>query len=82
MFVLVAIASVGTFCYGWRYGVEFQGREYTLSVALVSAGLGGAAAALLLKTRLTSSIAISVVANLLLFIWAFTYAIPYLGELP
>ena len=82
MFVLVLIGSVVAFCYGWRYGVEFQGYAYTLSVALISAGLAVAAAALLRTSRLTSSVAVRVVANLLLFVWAFTYAFPYLGELP
>lgn len=79
---LVAVGSGFAFALGWHWGIEYQGYTYTLTTALLSLGLAISTAALLLASRRAPSLAISLAANLLLFAWAFTYAAPYLGELP
>jgi len=81
-FVVALMGSVLVFAFGWGYGVEFEGRGYTLSVGVISAALGSVSLALLLLSRKSPSATLSVIANLLLFGWIFTYAFPYLGELP
>ena len=79
---LVAVGSGFAFALGWRWGLEYQGYTYTLTTALLSLGLAISTAALILASRRAPSLVISLAANLLLFVWAFTYAAPYLGELP
>lgn len=82
-FALVTVASMVWFGTGWHYGVEYQGYRYTLATALISLGFAAIAGGMLMRWRTESlSLPFSLTINFLLFAWVFTYAFPYLGELP
>jgi hypothetical protein len=81
-FALVAIASAVWFTLSWHYGLEYQGYPYTLTTALISLVFASFAAGMLTLWRRTESLVFSLAINFLLFAWTFTYAFPYLGELP
>ncbi len=66
----------------WGYGVSYQGYRYTLTTAVISCSFAAVIAGLLVRLRGIPTARFSLTVNLLLFAWAFTYAFPYLGELP
>ena len=78
---LVGVGSVWWFRGGWDFGIRYQGYQYTLDTAIASLILGAAAGGAFALSRRTGSLALNVAANFLLFVWASTFAFPYLGEL-
>jgi hypothetical protein len=79
---LITAGSVAWYWFGWAYGEEYQGREYTFWSAMLSAGFFAA-------SSVTAGIATNtrqpfwyVAAHVLIFGWFGTYAFPWLGETP
>lgn len=70
------------FIFGWKYGLEYQDYEYVRAVATINTLLAAVLWGLWSAFRLHSTFARRAVFGLLLFYWLFSYAFPYLGELP
>jgi hypothetical protein len=81
-FVLVATASALEFGFNWGYGLRYQGHRYTLTTAIFSLLFAVVTAALLIRFWRDKTTWSSLAVNFILFAWVFTYAFPYLGELP
>jgi hypothetical protein len=79
---IVGMMSAVYFYSSWRYGVKYQGYGYTLTMTLFSSFFAAAVGSVFALSRRTHSLAWSLAANLLLFVWVSTFAFPYLGELP
>lgn len=67
---------------GWDYGLEFQGRSFTIGMAVLNAIGLLVVWCLLLRGRRVPSFASSVRFHLALFGWLAWGAFPNLGELP
>ena len=81
-FVVVATASASVFGFYWGHGVTYQGYRYTLTTAIFSLLFAVVIAALLIRFWRDKTTWSSLAVNFILFAWVFTYAFPYLGELP
>jgi hypothetical protein len=79
-FAIVALGSIWLFVSGWQYSFDYHGYNFTFGAAIVSLGFVAVIGTLLL--RRATSLPYSIFVNFLLFVWTFTYAFPYLGELP
>jgi len=79
---VAAVLSAADFAAGWRHGLEDQGSRYTLTTALISLAFAAIIAGMLILWRRRFSPRRGLAVNFFLFAWVFTYAFPYLGELP
>jgi hypothetical protein len=80
--LFVGLGSLWWFHEGRGLGVEYEAYPYTIKTAVLSFLFGAAVGGALALSRRTGSLSLNVAANLLLFVWALTFAFPYLGELP
>lgn len=74
--------SVAWFCFGWTYGIQYQGRSHVLSVAALNAIFISAALVLLLINRKTPRFGINLAFHGTMFVWLAYCALPWMGELP
>lgn len=82
LYLTTAAASFRWFSGGWVYGLKYQGTLHTSGTALLSVLLAAILGSqLLLAWRRPSQNRLFAV-TFLLFFWIYTYAMPYLGELP
>ena len=82
-FALMACASLAYFIFfAWHVGVRFHGVESTAIVAAISLGIGLTLLYLLTRNLQLRSLPSNLAVNFLLVFWAFSFAFPYLGELP
>ncbi len=82
LFVLVVALSAVDFVMSWKWGLHYQGPQYTAivcSLNIVWAGLLGLAFRRCLNT--TPSFRSSLFLHWMLFAWLCWYAFPWLGEL-
>lgn len=75
--------SVIWFVGGWKFGMEYQGAEYTYTVCILNA-LSICFLGLVFATNWgkESSFGINLVLHWILFAWLAWIAFPYLGEMP
>ena len=85
-YVLLAVATVLDvlwFILGWKFGLDYQGAQYTYTVCLVNL-----TAVLFLAVTFfrnwgkDSPFTTNLILHWILFAWLAWYAFPYLGELP
>jgi hypothetical protein len=83
LFFLLVALSVAWFAFSWKWGIQFQGHKYTVTVSAINvtwaAGLG---AALWRSSRTSPSFHSNLIIHWFLFAWLASCAFPYLGELP
>jgi TRAP-type uncharacterized transport system fused permease subunit len=83
LFAVAAVLSVIYFISSWKWGLEYQGVEFTHSVCIINIvcvvflGL-----ALAVNRRRAPSYGFNLFLQWVLFAWLAWYAFPYLGELP
>jgi hypothetical protein len=82
LFLVLLLASTAWFYVGWRYGIRYEGRSFTVTTAALSASLAVGSAVLVVNALLRPSFLKSLFAHFVLFSWLFSYAFPYLGEVP
>ena len=82
LLVTAAVLSLLWFVAGWRYGLEYEGSQFTYTCAAISAALALTAAILAVIAARTKNYYVNVLAHATLFYWSSSYAFPYLGELP
>ena len=82
LLLVVVVASIYWYVAGWRYGIEWQGREYTTMCATLSGIIAIACAGLVWRARFAPNHKVSAAAHTLLFVWMATYGFAYLGETP
>ena len=81
-FAFVSAGSALVFGFGWHFGLQYQGYTYTLTTAVISFVSAVIVLFMLILSSRRSSLPLRLAVNFILFAWAFTYAFPYLGELP
>lgn len=83
-FLLAILIGASTIYYiaGWRYGVEYQGLDHCVKCAVVSAVYVALATLFLVAGMRTKNGLLCLIAHWWIFAWAYSYAFPYLGELP
>jgi hypothetical protein len=82
LFLVVVFASTAWFYVGWRYGIRYEGWTFTVTTAALSACLAVGSAVLVVNALMHPSFLKSLFAHFVLFSWLFSYAFPYLGEVP
>ena len=83
LFGALVLLSVVYFVLSWSYGVQYQGRSYTLTIALANAIWIALLTVLFALSRTRKPTFIyNLTLHWLLFAWLAWYAFPYLGELP
>ena len=80
LFVISAVMSLAWYAIGWRYGVHYEGLNYTVTCAILGASQCACCAIMLIRTKRAPSFMGSLVSHALLFCWLALYAFPYLGE--
>ena len=85
-YVLLAVAtglSVLWFIWGWRFGLDYQGKHYTYTVCFINiAAISFLALAFSRGRKREPSFGTNLIVHWILFAWFAWYAFPYLGELP
>ncbi|MGA9545877.1 MAG: hypothetical protein WBQ85_20045 [Candidatus Sulfotelmatobacter sp.] len=82
LLVVATLFSVAWFTGGWKYGLEYQGRQYTYIICIMDGAWLAALWAILVACWRRTSFAGNLLFHWLLFAWLGWYAFPYLGELP
>lgn len=75
LYVLVTGLSISNSYISWEYGLVYQGREHTTAVTLINVLIICFLYFLWKKQKINMF-------RILLVAWIFTYAFPYLGEMP
>jgi hypothetical protein len=78
LLITLTALSVAYFVGSWRYGNQYQGREYTVAICAVNFVLW----AILCRSSRLCSFRANLLFHATLFAWLAWYAFPYLGELP
>ena len=79
---VMSILTVAHLAFGWKYGVKYQGKEYTIAVVLLNAVAMGVAWVLLAVARTRQTFASTLVSHAFVAGWIVWIAFPWLGELP
>jgi hypothetical protein len=83
LFFLLVIVSMGWFIFSWKWGIQFQGRNYTGTIFVINViWIAGLFVALWRSRRAAASFASNVVVHWAIFLWLAWCAFPVLGELP
>jgi hypothetical protein len=83
LFLLLVALSVAWFVFSWKWGIQFQGRKYAVTISAINATwIVGLGAALWRSSRTSASFYSNLVVHWFLFAWLAWCAFPYLGELP
>jgi hypothetical protein len=82
LLTMLSALSVVYFIGSWRYGNQYQGREYTAAICAVNSAWLVSLWAILYRTSRLSSFQANLFFHAVLFSWLAWYAFPYLGELP
>ena len=83
--MLLAIAtglSASWLAGGWNYGLDYQGREFTIWIVAINVALIASLWFLWVVARHTRSFGWRIAFGTLLHYWLFGFAFPWLGELP
>jgi hypothetical protein len=79
---VISILIVADLATGWKYGVKYQGKEYTTAVVLLNTVAMGVAWVLLGIARRRGIFVFTLVAHVFVAGWLVWIAFPWLGELP
>jgi len=79
--IILTVLSVLYFIGGWRYGVKYEGIEYTQNVCFVNVFWVGVLAAEFVLAGARPSFQRNLTVHWLFFAWLGWYAFPWLGEL-
>jgi len=82
LFVFEFLASMVWFILGWRNGIEFQGRSFTLGTLLLSLLVASTLSVVTVSAWRRPTWAKSLASHWLAWAWLVTYAFPYLAESP
>jgi hypothetical protein len=80
--VVMIVISAVSIAFGYSYGLEYQGDDYTLKVSVVSIASWIGILTLAFLAMRNKTRAWNVAYHLFFFAWLAWYAIPYMGELP
>jgi hypothetical protein len=77
------VLNVLWFIWGWKFGLDYQGAQYTFTVCIVNVtAVLFLAVAFYRNWGKESSFVTNLTLHWILFAWLAWYAFPYLGELP
>ena len=76
------VLSVAYFVRSWKYGTQYQGREYTVAICTINVVWLVGLWAILYRSARGSSFKANLFFHSVVFVWLAWYAFPYLGELP
>ena len=82
LLTILSALSVVYFMGSWRYGNQYQGREYTVAICAVNVVWLIILWAILYRSSRLPSFTANLLFHAVLFSWLAWYAFPYLGELP
>ena len=82
LLITLTVLSVIYFVGSWRYGIQYQGREYTVGVCAINLVWIVVLWAILYSSSRARSFRANLLFHATLFAWLAWYAFPYLGELP
>jgi hypothetical protein len=82
LLIALSALSVAYFAGSWRYGNQYQGREYTVAICAVNIVWLVVLWSILYRSSRLSSFKANLLFHGVLFAWLAWYAFPYLGELP
>jgi hypothetical protein len=80
--VVISILTVADLAFGWKYGVKYQGKEYTMALVLLNAVAMGIAWVLLTAARRRRTFGSTLASHAFVAGWLVWIAFPWLGELP
>lgn len=82
LFYVLGALSLIIYAAGWKYGLQYEGVIYSVSVTIINVLI--IASLFFLQRRAAADTAFSpgYLFHVLLFVWLVTYWCPYLGELP
>jgi hypothetical protein len=79
---LLVVLSVIFFWSSWQWGIQYQGRRFTIGMILINFGwIVGLGAGFWFCRKLSASYLGSLILHWLLFAWVAWYAFPWLGEM-
>jgi len=83
LYIAVVVLSAAWFVVGWKDGLQFQGRYYTVAVCATNVVWDVVLGVILWRYQRTNrSFAYNLTIHWVLFAWLAWWAFPYLGELP
>lgn len=82
LLLAMTVLSVIWFVGSWRYGLEYQGRQYTYVICVINGVWLAVLWTIAAGRWCRASFAGNLLFHWLLFTWLGWYAFPYLGELP
>lgn len=82
LFFITTALTAAWYLAGWNYGLKWEGKIFTYGCAVISGLLFLMCGLSLFLAKQRKSFPASMVAHLLLFVWIFSYAFPWLGETP
>ena len=83
LLAILTVLSVAWFVAGWKFGMEYQGAEYTYTVCILNVtSICFLALGFVRNWGKESSFSVNLVLHWILFAWLAWIAFPYLGEMP
>jgi hypothetical protein len=81
-FVALVLGNLAFWLWAWRYGVQWQGTSYTVSVAILNVLLVALAGFALVRGRRAESFWANYWFHTILALWVCWVSCPWLGEMP
>ena len=82
LFVVFGVLSAASYVSEWHYGIQYEGFRYTVTCAVLSAGLFSLCSMLLWRSYSSPTFLRSLTTQFAVFAWIGSYALVYLGETP
>jgi hypothetical protein len=83
LLIILILLGIADFVYGWKWGLQYQGSQFTHVVCAVNVIWAAFLAVAFARSwNESSSFRYSLFVHWMLFAWLAWYAFPYLGELP
>jgi hypothetical protein len=80
--VILSVLTAADFCFGWEYGIKYQGTGYTFALMFLNTAAVGVSWALLWLARTRRRFGFTLMAHAFVVAWLVWIAFPWLGELP
>jgi len=83
LLIILILLGIADFVYGWKWGLQYQGSQFTHVVCAVNVIWAAFLALAFARSwNESSSFRYNLFVHWMLFAWLAWYAFPYLGELP
>ncbi len=80
LMVIVAVITILSFIFGWKYGVKYEGFMDTVGLAAINFSLATILVAILVLYKMSTSYVLSIAFHATLYFWMACFAMPLLGN--